>query len=119
MLTVHELLDANLMEVFGNRDAASRRAAIDRIYTEDVVFIDPEETVTGRDAEEANAPTLHDGAPTAFMFAADGIPYADLDTGALPWAFGPEGAPVVRGLDVITVREGLISELRTLLAPAE
>jgi hypothetical protein len=117
MPTVHELLEANLVRVFGNRDAASRRAAIDETYAEDVVFVDPDDTVTGRDALAAKAAGLLDDAPADFVFAADGILYTDADTGALPWAFGPAGAPVVRGIDIITVRDGLIAELRTLVVP--
>jgi hypothetical protein len=34
--TITDLLTANLREVFGNRDAASRRAAIERVYAENV-----------------------------------------------------------------------------------
>jgi hypothetical protein len=37
-----ELLHSNLHEVFSERDPERRRAAIERTYTEDVTFIDPE-----------------------------------------------------------------------------
>jgi len=114
--TITELLSANLLEVFGNRDAGSRRAAIERTYTEDVVFADPEGQVTGWDALEAKAAGLIDGAPAAFAFADAGPVYLGHDTGALAWTFGPEGAPVARGVDVIEVRDGRIAALRTLLA---
>lgn len=115
MATAKELLDANLHSVFGNRDAASRRAAIDATYTEDVTFSDPEGTVTGRDALEAKASSLIDTAPADFVFAADGIDYVGADSAALAWTFGPVGAPVARGIDVITIENGRISDLRTLL----
>jgi len=117
MATPRELLEANLSQVFGNRDATSRRAAIDAFYTEDVVFTDPEETVTGRDALEAKASGLIDGAPAEFVFAPDGIDYVGVDSAALAWTFGPSGDPVARGIDVITVRDGRISALLTLLHP--
>lgn len=116
MPTITELLSANLREVFGNRDATSRRAAIERTYTEDVVFADPQGEVTGWDALEAKAAGLIDGAPAAFAFADAGPVYLGQDTGALAWTFGPEGAPVARGIDVIEVRDGRIAALRTLLA---
>jgi hypothetical protein len=119
MATVSELLESNLHRVFGERDAASRRSAIDETYAEDVRFIDPDETVIGRDALAAKAAALLDGAPDDFVFVADGIPYTGPDTGALGWAFGPAGAPVVKGIDIITVQEGLISELRTLVVPVD
>lgn len=117
MTSVTELLHANLHEVFNSRDAEARRAAVARVYTEDVVFTDPEGTGVGRAALDGKAAELLDRAPAEFEFVEDGIPYAGEDTGALAWAFGPVGAPVVRGIDIITVRDGRISALRTLVVP--
>jgi hypothetical protein len=116
MTDLRALLTANLHDVFGNRDALSRQKAIDTIFTDDVVFIDPEETVSGRDALGAKAAALIDGAPEDFVFAEDGIAYFGTDSAALAWTFGPTGSPVVRGIDLIAVREGRIMELRTLLS---
>ena len=48
--SVSTLLTRNLHDVFGENDPARRRAAIDEIYTEDVVFYEPSKTVyRGRD----------------------------------------------------------------------
>ncbi|MCS5735215.1 nuclear transport factor 2 family protein [Herbiconiux daphne] len=116
MATARELLLANLRDVFGNRDAVSRRRAIDETYADDVEFTDPEETVVGRDALEKKAASLLDGAPAEFVFAEDGIAYADAEMGAQSWTFGPAGNPAARGIDLITVRDGRISVLRTILA---
>lgn len=116
MSDVEELLDANLHRVFGNRDPAARRQAIDEVYAEDVVFADPDETVVGRDALERKAAGLLDGAPAVFVFADEGPAYVAGDLGVQAWSFGPAGAPVARGVDLITVREGRIVELRTALA---
>jgi ketosteroid isomerase-like protein len=115
MGTVRELLDTNLLRVFGNRDAGARREAIEASYAEDVAFTDPEGTVTGRDALEAKAAGLLDGVPADFVFESDGVAYAGADVGALAWTFGPNGSPVARGIDIITVTDGRISSLRTLL----
>ncbi|GAA1929710.1 hypothetical protein GCM10009775_22210 [Microbacterium aoyamense] len=112
--TVSELLAANLHEVFGNRDVVTRRAAIDRIYSEDVVFTDPEGSVHGRAAVEEKAAALLDGVPGDFVFTEDSERYASADTGALAWAFGPTTAPVARGIDVITVDGATISRVHTL-----
>jgi hypothetical protein len=38
---IHELLSRNLQEVFGEGDAARRRAAIDDLYTDDCVLYAP------------------------------------------------------------------------------
>ena len=32
-----------------------------------------------------------------------------------PWRFGPPGSPVVRGIDILTVRDGSVSVVRTLI----
>ncbi|MGY6024568.1 nuclear transport factor 2 family protein [Streptomyces spinosirectus] len=114
MHTVTDLLAANLHEVFGNRDPGSRRAAIERIYTEDVVFTDPEGVATGWDALEDKARALLDGVPSSFGFTEDGERYAGPHDGALAWAFGPKGQPAARGIDIIAVRDGKIAAVRTM-----
>ncbi|MFF2053435.1 nuclear transport factor 2 family protein [Leifsonia sp. NPDC058194] len=118
MTDVNELLHANLHRVFGERDGARRRAAIDEVYAVDVRFTDPEGTAVGRDALDAKAAELLGRTPDVFVFVEDGPAYTGADTGALAWAFGPEGSPVARGIDLITVRDGAIVELRTLLLDA-
>jgi len=118
MASVTELLNANLHEVFNNRDAEARREAIEHIYTEDIAFTDPEGTTVGRVALGRKAAELLDRAPAEFQFVEDSIPYTGEDAGALAWAFGPVDAPVVRGLDIIEVRDGRISSVRTLVVPA-
>ncbi len=115
MPTTAELLAANLHDVFGNRDPESRSAAIDATYADDVAFTDPEGTVTGRVALAEKAAALLDGAPADFVFAEEGLAYVDADTGALAWTFGPAGSPVARGIDIITVVDGRIATLRTIL----
>ena len=111
-----ELLDANLHRVFGERDVEARRRAIDEIFAEDVIFMDPDETVRGRDGLAAKAAAILDGAPADFVFVEDGRRYVADDLAVLGWAFGPAGAPVARGVDVLTIRDGRIAELRTILA---
>ncbi|NUP47662.1 MAG: nuclear transport factor 2 family protein [Catenulispora sp.] len=117
MRTVTDLLSANLHNVFGNRDAASRRAIIEQIYTEDVVFTDPEGVSTGWDALESKAGDLLEKVPSTFAFAEDGKRYTGPENGALAWTFGPEGGePAARGIDIITVRDGRIATIVTLFA---
>lgn len=47
MPEVDELLHSNLHEVFSERDRERRWAAIERTYTEDVTFIDPDGELSG------------------------------------------------------------------------
>ena len=112
-----ELLYINLHEVFAERDPDARRAAIERAYAEDVRFIDPEGEVVGREALNRSAQKLLDGVPAAFVFEEDGPRYVGTDTAALAWRLGPPGHPVARGIDILTIRDGRVSVVRTLLAP--
>jgi hypothetical protein len=114
-MTVDELMTANLLEVFAERDAERRAAAIERIYAPDVSFADPEDVVTGHAALAAKAQKLLDDAP-GFVFAPGGPVRVVQDLGYLAWTFGPEGAPpVVQGADVGLVRDGRIVSLWTML----
>ena len=47
---IHELLNRNLQEVFGEGDAARRRAAIEELYTDDCVLYLPHGVFVGHDA---------------------------------------------------------------------
>jgi len=115
MTTLTELMQAHLTQVFNERDNASRRTAIARIYAPDVTFSDPEEVVTGHDALNAKAQRLLDDAP-AFSFRLLSPILTNHDLGYLAWGFGPEGGdPVVHGIDIALVQDGLIKSLYTLL----
>jgi len=114
-LTVEELMTANLLEVFGERDHTKRLAAIKRIYVENVVFSDPDEVVIGHDALNAKAQKILDEAP-GFVFAPGGPVLVNHELGYLAWTFGPEGQPpVVHGLDIALVENGVIEKVFTLL----
>jgi hypothetical protein len=112
-----ELLYINLHEVFSERDPERRRAAIERTYTEDVTFIDPAGAFVGRQALSDQAQKVLDGGLASFVFEEDGPRYVGTDTAALAWRLGPPGHPVARGIDILTIRDGRVSVVRTLLAP--
>jgi hypothetical protein len=113
--TISDLMHANLLEVFGERDRERRLAAIDRTYTEDVVLHDPEGVVTGRTALDAKVAGLLDGAP-GFVFRPAGPLRECDDLGLLAWEFGPDGEPpVVTGIDIALVSDGRIASVHTIL----
>ena len=55
---IYELLNRNLQEVFGEGDAARRRAAIEELYTDDCVLYVPPGVFVGHDALEKFAGDL-------------------------------------------------------------
>jgi outer membrane protein assembly factor BamB len=116
MATIPELMRQNLLGVFNERDPQRRAAVVAETYAEEAVFHDPERTVTGRAAIAAAAQAVLDGAP-GFVFAPRGRLYESGGTlGALAWRFGPEdGDPVVTGMDIALVRNGLIAEMHTVV----
>jgi hypothetical protein len=112
-----ELLHSNLHDVFSERDPERRWAAIGRTYTEDVKFLDPDGEFVGWQALSDQAQKLLDGLTAGYVFEEDGPAYAGADTAALAWRFGPVGQPIARGVDILTIRDGRVSVVRTLIAP--
>jgi SnoaL-like domain len=112
-----ELLYRNLQEVFGEGDAARRRAAIRDFYTEDCVLHAPPGVFVGHDALDKFAGELRATHPH-FVYAPHGEPQALRDVGILAWGSGPKGeAPDYTGLDVVIVRDDKIAALYVFLNP--
>src|SRR5260221_15859 len=111
-----ELLRINLHEVTSERDPERRLAAIDRAYVEDLKFLDSEAEVLGRQAFSDRIQKILDDAPADFVLEEDGPAYVGPDTAAQPWRFGPPDNPVIRGMDVLTLRDGRVSAVRGLTA---
>lgn len=111
---VLSLLEQNL-RVFGERDHTGRLAIAHRVYADDIVFSDAEGVTIGLDEVVAKAGAILAGAPD-FVFTPVGPPRVAQGLGVQAWAFGPEGQdPVITGFDVITVADGRIATLHTLL----
>lgn len=111
-----DLARANLLEVFGERDSTRRLAAIERLHAPQVVFTDPEGSVSGHQAVNAKAGGILASAPPDFVFSPAGTAYSAGDIAYIRWSFGPDGGtPVVTGTDVVVVTDGRISRLYTML----
>jgi len=76
----------------------------------------PPAYVVGRQAFSDRLQNILDRAPADFVLEEDGPQYVGPDTAAQPWRFGPPGNPVIRGLDVLTLRDGKVSVVRGLIA---
>ena len=109
-----ELLRIN-HEVTSERDSEKRRVAIERAYVEDLRFIDSAGERTGRQAFSERIQKILDDAPADFVLEVDGLAYVGPDTAAQTWRFGPPGSPALRGMDVLTLRDGKVSAVRGLL----
>ena len=114
---ITELLDRNLQEVFGDGDAARRRAAIEEFYTNDCVVHVADGVFVGHDALDKFAGELRATHPH-FVYTPYGEPQALHDGGILAWGSGPKGEPPeYAGLDVVVVRENKIAALYVFLNP--
>jgi hypothetical protein len=114
---IAELLDRNRQEVFGEGDAARRRAAIEEFYIDDCVVHVQDGVFVGHDAVDKFAGELRATHPH-FVYTPHGEPQALHDAGILAWGSGPKGEPPeYTGLDVIVVRENKIAALYVFLNP--
>jgi SnoaL-like domain len=112
---IHELLNRNLQEVFGEVDPARRRAAIEELYTSDCVLYVRPGVFVGHDALDKFAGDLRATHPH-FAYTPHGEPQALHNAGRLAWGSGPRGEKSdYTGVDVIIVRDGKIAALYVFL----
>ena len=110
--SISTLLIRNLQDVFGENDAARRRAAVDELYTEDGVFYDPSNgAFRGREEIDRIAGVLRATHPD-FRYQPTAEPEECGNGGRVPWISGRPGeAPAYAGTDFIIVRDGRIAAL--------
>ena len=110
--SIATLLIRNLRDVFGENDPARRRAAADDIYTEDVVFYDPNKGIyRGRDEIDRIAGAIRVTHPD-FQYQPISEPEELGNGGRVKWVSGRAGEPpAYAGTDFIIARDGRISAL--------
>ena len=114
--TLADLMLRNLSEVFGERDAERRMAAIKNLYSEDAVFFEAEQRFEGRRAISDAVGALQASIPPEFEFSAAAPAARNHDVGRLFWRLGPAGSPpVVNGMDVARFKDGRICSLYVFL----
>ena len=118
--SIESLMRANLLDVFNERDEAKRRAAIDRTYAEDVRWTDAEGVTTGRADLEAKCVQLQSTLSDLQFVEADSVRRLP-GFGYLAWHLvnPADGQPVMSGFDTALVKDGVISDLWTVLTPPQ
>jgi hypothetical protein len=108
--SISTLLLRNLHDVFGENDAARRRAASEEIYTEDCVFYDGigKNIYRGRDEIVRVAGVIRASHPD-FRYQPLAEPEEAGNGGRVQWVSGRLGAaPEYGGTDFIIARDGRI-----------
>ena len=113
-----QLMERNVLEVFGERDSERRKSVINDIYAENCTFFEADDQIVGHDALNAKVGKILEEAP-GFVFRLAGPAEVNHDVGRAQWHFGPNGiAPVVTGMDVAVFKHGRICSLYTFLDKA-
>src|SRR5260370_40890847 len=110
--SISTLLIRNLRDVFAENDPERRRAAMNELYTEDVVFSDPNKgAYRGRDEIDRIAGAIKATHPD-FSYQPIAEPEEVGNGGRVPWVSGPPGdAPAYAGTDFIIARDGRIAAI--------
>jgi SnoaL-like domain len=117
---IESLMLANLLEVFNERDETTRRAAIDRTYAADVRWTDEEGVTTGRAALDIKCAGLQSNLGD-LQFVAAGPVHRLPGFGHLGWHLVDpgDGQRRLSGIDVALVKDGLITDLYTVVIPPQ
>ena len=110
--SISTLLLRNLSDVFGEDDAARRRAVIDELFHEDAVFYDPNGGVfRGREEIHRIAGVIKATHPD-FQYQPLAPPEELGDAGRVRWVSGAPGKPpAYAGTDFIVARNGRIASV--------
>jgi hypothetical protein len=113
--SLNDLMEANLLGVFNERDAERRASAIKSTYAADVRWTADDGTTSGLEALEAKARALQ-SQMHGLVFTKASPVCQTRGLGYLAWQLGPDGGDAVAsGFDVAIVRDDLISELYTVI----
>ncbi len=109
--SISTLLKRNLHEVFGENDPARRRAVIEEIYNEDVVFYEPKGVFRGRDEIDRIAGVIKATHPD-FRYQLIAEPEELGNSARGQWVSGRPGeAPAYAGTDFVLARDGRIAAI--------
>ena len=110
--SISTLLLRNLSDVFGEKDPACRRAALDELWNQDGVFYDPSKgAFRGRDEIDRIAGAIKATHPD-FQYQPISEPEELGNGGRVKWVAGRPGQPPsYAGTDFLIARDGRIDAL--------
>jgi hypothetical protein len=112
------LMQANLIGVFGERDAVRRLETIRALCTEDAVLNEPHATARGHSAICDAVSALLASLPSDFAFTALAPACGHHGVGRLQWRSGPAGgSAAVTGMGIAQFEGSRIRVLTVLLDP--
>jgi SnoaL-like protein len=115
---IASLSRAVLLHVFDEQDPVRRTATIERIFAENVRFVDHNGTHVGRDEISVAVERLQ-ARLAGFRFTMAGEPQVLEGAARVAWRFGPPSMPdKITGVDTILVHDGLIRTLLVFLDQA-
>lgn len=112
----YERTAASYLDAWNAPDGATREAAVQRLFSEEVVYIDPLVEVTGREQLAATMAAVRDQFPD-FDFTLSGPVDGHHGQLRFAWELGPVDGPApVAGFDVAVLDEhGRIEQVRGFL----
>lgn len=116
---ITRLMEANLLDVFNERDRQRRWEAIVRTYAANVQWIDDEGLTSGHDALNSKASRLQETLH-GLHFIKAGAVRKTCGLGFLAWKLcDSDGQAVASGFDVAEISDDLILRFWTVLDPPE
>jgi hypothetical protein len=111
-----QLMEANLKQVWSERNATRRMQAIEAIYTQDSVLYEVNDKMEGYAAISATVDSVLKNMPEAFIFSSIRPVVINNNIGRSIWGVGPEGQPpVTTGMDIAIFEDGKIKSLYVFL----
>ncbi|MFC0039449.1 nuclear transport factor 2 family protein [Actinomadura rayongensis] len=105
MSDVHELVERYLA-AWNETDPAARRAAVEAVFADGAVYVDPLAVAEGRDALDATIGAVQGQFP-GFVFRLVGAVDAHHDIARFTWELGPADGPApIEGFDVAEIADG-------------
>jgi hypothetical protein len=110
----------NYIAVWNERDAEKRRLLVDKVFSDECIYIDPNDSVAGRDAIERLVEALQARLPD-LRFSLSGTVNAHHDQALFGWVLAAPGAatPAATGIDMAVFDGNRIRQLHGFVNPRQ